>query len=287
MATTRPSNGGAEAIEKKRKRKRGKESVEAQTFDETPATEIAAQLFELTDQCHHYTARKQIEYDIQKYWDQRYSIWSLYDEGIYMTDDAWFGVTPEPVANKVAHDFANLASASRTVLIDIFAGAGGNVIAFALSNRWSSIVAIEKDPAVIACAYRNAQIYGVADKITWVNDDSFAYLQANSSPSSSSSFIDASKTAIFASPPWGGPGYRDDEIFDLDKMQPYSVQRIHDAVRSMDSALYLPRQSDVRQLARLAPEGGKKIEIVQYCMMGASKAMVAYIPSSAPTTPAE
>lgn len=36
--------------------------------------------------------------DPSRYWDQRYSIWSLYDEGIVMTDDSWFGVTPESVA---------------------------------------------------------------------------------------------------------------------------------------------------------------------------------------------
>lgn len=32
------------------------------------------------------------------YWAQRYQIFSKYDEGIWLTDDAWFGVTPEPVA---------------------------------------------------------------------------------------------------------------------------------------------------------------------------------------------
>ena len=33
-----------------------------------------------------------------RYYHQRYSIFSKYDEGIWMTEDAWFGVTPEPVA---------------------------------------------------------------------------------------------------------------------------------------------------------------------------------------------
>jgi trimethylguanosine synthase len=33
-----------------------------------------------------------------RYWHQRYSIFSKYDDGVWMTDDAWFGVTPEPVA---------------------------------------------------------------------------------------------------------------------------------------------------------------------------------------------
>lgn len=62
-------------------------------------------------------------------------------------------------------------------------------------------------------------------------------------------------------------------------MQPYSAKQIHDAVKGMDSALFLPRTSDLRQIAKLAP-GEKKIEVVQYCMEGASKALVAYIPAA-------
>lgn len=33
-----------------------------------------------------------------RYWFQRFKIWEKYDEGIWMTEDAWFGVTPEPIA---------------------------------------------------------------------------------------------------------------------------------------------------------------------------------------------
>lgn len=70
-----------------------------------------------------------------------------------------------------------------------------------------------------------------------------------------------------------------DAIFNLSSMQPYSVKQIHDAVRNMDSALFLPRTSDLRQIAGLV-EKGKKIEVVQYCMEGASKALVTYIPAA-------
>lgn len=154
----------------------------------------------------------------------------------------------------------------------MFAGAGGNVIAFALSKRWSTIIAIEKDPSVMACAQHNANIYGVFEEITWINDDSFSYLESNSST------IDPSRTVIFASPPWGGPGYTTDKIFNLNTMSPYSIQQIYKVCKGMDSALYLPRTSDLRQLAKLSPED-KKIEVVQYCMEGASKALVAYVPA--------
>jgi len=236
----------------------------------------ASSLYPLTDECHHYTHVSEVPWDIQKYWYQRHSIFSVYDKGIVMTDDAWFGITPEPVANKVAEDMARIISSSKTIIIDIFAGAGGNSIAFALSEVWDEVIAIEKDPSVLACAQHNAEIYGVAHKITWINDDCFSYLSKNLSDNG---WIDPSKTVIFASPPWGGPGYSTDEIFDLSTMQPYSAQAIHEACKGMDCALYLPRTSDLRQIARLAPEG-HKVEVVQYCMKGASKALVAYIPAA-------
>jgi trimethylguanosine synthase len=175
--------------------------------------------------------------------------------------------------SKVADDLATIASVSKKVLVDMFAGAGGNVIAFALSDRWTKIIAIEKNPSVMACAQNNAAIYGVLEQITWINNDSFAYLESNSAS------INPSETVIFASPPWGGPGYSTDEIFNLSTMVPYSVRQIHDACKGMESALYLPRTSDLRQIATLAPQG-KKVEVVQYCMYGASKALVAYIPDS-------
>ncbi|ESZ97952.1 hypothetical protein SBOR_1675 [Sclerotinia borealis F-4128] len=228
--------------------------------------------FDLDDKCTHYTNLKEVPWDLHKYWQQRYSMFSLYDYGIYMTDDAWFGVTPEPVATQIAQDYASSTPPTKTTIIDIFAGAGGNSIAFALSNRWAHVIAIEKDPSVIACAENNAYVYGITNQITWVNGDCFEYLKTHASS------INPSETVIFASPPWGGPGYTTENIFDLSTMQPYSAQYIHEACKTMDTALYLPRTSDLKQITRLLPEG-KKVELVQYCMEGASKALVAYIPA--------
>ncbi len=58
----------------------------------------AAPALPLTSQCRHYTSLAEVPKQIQKYWKNRYDIFSNYDDGIYLTDDAWFGVTPEPVA---------------------------------------------------------------------------------------------------------------------------------------------------------------------------------------------
>ncbi|KAI9701892.1 MAG: hypothetical protein M1836_001236 [Candelina mexicana] len=223
----------------------------------------------LPEGCHHYQHVGEVPWDIQKYWQQRHSIFSKYDEGIQMTDDAWFGVTPEPVANKIAKHVSNAVRTEETILVDTFAGAGGNAIAFARYGRWQQICAIEKDPQLLKCARHNARIYGVEDNIEWFEGDCFEVLLDQFQGSNSQQCV------IFASPPWGGPGYRSDKIFNLRTMQPYSL---YDIVRSFskisrDLAIYLPRTSDLRQLADLVTEE-EKLDVVHYCMEGASKVSV-------------
>ncbi|CEJ95105.1 Putative Trimethylguanosine synthase [[Torrubiella] hemipterigena] len=235
---------------------------------------------ELTDACHHYEGRHEVPWDIQKYFSQRYSIFSMYDEGVYMTDDAWFGVTPEPIAVTIATELIDTPKRFK-VLIDLFAGAGGNSISFAMSERWDRVIAIEKDAATLACAQNNAAVYGVdPSSITWVHGDSFEFLDKvfnNQDELHEDLRVNLDETMLFASPPWGGPGYSTDKIFDLTQMQPYNLEQLHGAYKELDHLLFLPRTSDLRQLAKLAPPG-EKVEVVQYCMEGASKALGAYIP---------
>ena len=95
-------------------------------------------------------------------------------------------------------------------------------------------------------------------------------------------------TVVFASPPWGGVSYADRDVFDLSTMEPYNLAEIHAACWPMRHVLFLPRTSDIRQVAALVPEGkGEKVDVVQYCMHGASKGMVAYIPAEAGEQDAE
>ena len=168
-------------------------------------------------------------------------------------------------------------------MIDCFAGVGGNVIAFAQSERWKRVYAIEKDPRVLACAKHNADIYGVQDKISWYEGDCFDILKNELAEISN-------RSIFFASPPWGGkptllrparygalltiigPGYRSDTVFDLAKMQPYTLTDLLAFFRHLtgDVALYLPRSSDVRQLANESL-GESKTTVMHYCVEGASK----------------
>lgn len=134
----------------------------------------------------------------------------------------------------------------------------------------------------LACAMHNAELYGVADRITWVLGDCFDFLAAYKDEKlkvrvDSELILDKRTTTIFASPPWGGVNYRDHDIFDLSLMEPYNLEKLAKACEGWEYSLYLPRTSDLRQIAKLAP-GDKMIEVVQYCMEGASKALVAYIP---------
>jgi trimethylguanosine synthase len=190
---------------------------------------------------------------------------------------------------QLVNDLAAWISPEKRTVIDMFAGVGGNSISLALATeedgytpRFDKVIAIELDAATLACAQNNAHIYEANDRITWVLGDSFKYVELlTKSPQllGEDVRVDIAATAIFASPPWGGPGYRTDEIFDLSTMEPYNLAQLHEAYKAMDHALYLPRTSDLRQIAKLVPDG-IKIDVVQYCVEGASKTMVAYIPAA-------
>jgi len=100
-------------------------------------------------------------------------------------------------ARKIAQHVAKAAPKEKTILIDAFGGAGGNVIAFARSGRWEQIFCIENDPQVLKCAKHNAEIYGVAKSIFWIGGDSFEQIPKRFNKM-------AEKAILFASPPWGG-----------------------------------------------------------------------------------
>ena len=136
----------------------------------------------------------------------------------------------------------------------------------------------------------NAAIYGVKDKIVWIEGDCFRILgnllkrsgevedgEGAGDGDGDGVGTDGKGTAIFGSPPWGGPGYRDEEVFDLEGMQPYGLSTLWDAFRGegRSVSLYLPRTSDLRQLAHLVGDQGS-VDVVHYCVDGASKAICAY-----------
>ncbi|CAF4230010.1 unnamed protein product [Didymodactylos carnosus] len=139
----------------------------------------------------------QNDQELLKYWLQRYRLFSKFDEGIVLDTEGWFSVTPEKIARHISK------RCQCDVIIDAFCGVGGNAIQFAFTCE--KVIAIDIDQKKIECAKQNARIYGVEDRIEFIQGD----------------FMKLAPTlkadVVFLSPPWGGPSYGLIELFDLEK----------------------------------------------------------------------
>lgn len=69
-----------------------------------------------------------------------------------------------------------------------------------------------------------------------------------------------------------GTEYGANNVFDLTKMEPYNLEKLYKSFTkySKELVLYLPRNSDLNQIAQYAKDG-KKLEVAHYAIMGASK----------------
>jgi trimethylguanosine synthase len=168
-----------------------------------------------------------------KYYYNRYSLFSRFDEGIRIDTEGWYSVTPEKIAEWIA------VRMPHSTIVDAFCGVGGNAIQFALHGK--SVIAIDLDPVRLECAKNNAEVYGVGDKITFILGDFFQI----------ASTIQAD--AIFLSPPWGGPEYLGLDTFDLDNHMPFSGTLLFETARKISENIcyFLPRNIGVEKLSLL------------------------------------
>lgn len=135
---------------------------------------------------------------IQKYWAQRYRLFSKFDEGVKLDAESWYSITPEKIAEHIAD------RCRADVLVDGFCGVGGNAIQFAFTCE--RVIAIDIDPNKIELARHNAAVYGVEDRIEFIVGDFFQVMPS------------LKADVVFLSPPWGGPEYQNQEVFDLKEM---------------------------------------------------------------------
>jgi trimethylguanosine synthase len=72
-----------------------------------------------------------------------------------------------------------------------------------------------------------------------------------------------------------GTEYSAEDVFDLSKMQPYNLEKLYTGFSkfSKHMVLFLPRTSDLNQIAKYAPKD-KKLEVAHYCIVGASKVCI-------------
>ncbi|KAI8120742.1 Trimethylguanosine synthase [Lucilia cuprina] len=185
------------------------------------------------------------EKGLLKYWRKRFSLFSRFDEGIQLDRESWFSVTPEKVAKHLAERL------KCSIIVDGFCGSGGNVIQFALTC--DKVIAIDIDPIKLQMAKHNAEIYKVSHKIEFILGD-FLQLAAGGK---------LKADIVFLSPPWGGPKYKNKKEFDIEKyLLPVKASELVAASRNVSEniALFLPRNSSVKQIVKLAGIG-KRCEI--------------------------
>lgn len=193
-----------------------------------------------------------------KYWYKRFSLFSRFDNGIRLDRESWFSVTPEKVATHTAQ------RCRCDIIIDAFCGAGGNAIQFAFTCE--RVIAIDIDPKKIEMAKHNATVYGVEDRIEFIVGD----------------FLQLAKTlkadVVFLSPPWGGPTYLKEEIFDLEKsLLPIPGSEMYRKTKMITDniAMFLPRNTNTDQLVRYAGPGSA-VEIEQNFLDRKLIALTAY-----------
>lgn len=147
--------------------------------------------------------------------------------------EGWFSVTPERIAEHIAQRAQ--VSSQTLVVVDAFCGVGGNAIQFALAGNFGtefdlphnslytcssqtpslfsvivfsrpSVIAVDIDPVRLALARHNAAVYGVSERIDFVQAD---FLQV--APR-------LRADVVFLSPPWGGPEYLSADVFNIKTM---------------------------------------------------------------------
>ncbi|KAG0302739.1 Trimethylguanosine synthase [Dissophora globulifera] len=209
------------------------------------------------DRLVDYTESAQLPKNMQKYWNQRYRYFRLYDQGIKLDKEGWYSVTPEKIALHIAERCAC------DVIIDAFCGVGGNAIQFALTCH--RVIAIDIDPVRLMCARNNAKVYGVEDRIEFICGDYMTLIPK------------LKADVVFLSPPWGGPGYLAQDEFDIKKDIPMDGEVLFNETRKITNniAYYLPRNSNVDQIGQLAGSDGT-CEIEKNVLNKVCKAWTAY-----------
>jgi hypothetical protein len=201
-----------------------------------------------------------------KYWAQRYRLFSLFDAGVQLDPESWFSATPEVIARHAA------LRCQCDVLLDPFCGVGGNVLQFA--NTCHRVIAIDLDAAKIAQARHNAALYGVLDRIEFIVGDALSVM-ARLRPGC----VDV----VYLSPPWGGPSYLDAPEFDLKNM--ISINRgqvdgeqLFAAARRLtpNVAYFLPRTTPPEALAALEEDASALVEVEDHVLNGKLKTRIGY-----------
>lgn len=183
---------------------------------------------------------------VKKFYKRRYQLYSLYDEGIHLTTELWFSVTPERVAEITARIIKYFIPKAVEV-VDLCCGGGGNTIRFA--KHFDHVGAIDINQINVNCTLHNAEIYDVRSKIWSVVGD---WTELCNSKEWIPERIRHKKIPfdfIFISPPWGGNQY-DRDTFDLESLKPLGFKKLCYSLKKFTKnfGLFLPKSLNRDQI---------------------------------------
>lgn len=181
--------------------------------------------------------------ELYKYWQQRYNLFSRFNDGILMDDESWWSVTPENIAKHIAERVHKSIGDGYTTVIDGFCGVGGNLIQFACQSPYMRVIGCDINLERLEMAKNNAKIYGVSHQCEFILGDFL-----NIMPSLKCDRIDA----VFLSPPWGGIEYKDHKKYSLNSMTPngYDVVEMCRKYITDNIAFLMPRNVDLQEVKR-------------------------------------
>jgi len=139
-----------------------------------------------------------------KYWDQRYRLFSRFDQGVVLDNESWYSLTPEVIAQNIAYRCRNAFAASKnssssssggrssssssdsigvddsnplSLIMDCFAGSGGNAIQLA-TICGCKVLASDIDETKTEALKQNAAVYNVSSNLEALTADAYELLRA-------------------------------------------------------------------------------------------------------------
>lgn len=207
---------------------------------------------------------------MRKYWRNRYRIFSKYDEGVIMTKELWYSVTPEDVSRFIAKFLRKSMKNPNSRILDLCCGGGGDTIQFL--RLFSHVYGIDNKQIHLDCTLNNSSVYLTPSYIEkrlkllrcdWsysVEAAEFIASKKKINEEMNPELINCIKTVtylieehldiVYSSPPWGGPSYSDNGSFNLDDLQPFGLEKFLRSILPIcnNIAVFLPRNSDLAQL---------------------------------------
>lgn len=217
-----------------------------------------------------YNNKLQFQGIMRKYWAQRKNLFSEYDNGVLLTKELWFSVTPEKISVFITNFIAKKFVKNINIL-DSFSGGGGNIVQFLLNAKFKNVVAVDINKIHLNCTRVNSLVYNndVDDvenrlkllPIDWMylkdgyqgsdlDIDGDTYATQQDSLTNLEILSKMKFDCVFGSPPWGGPTYLKDEVFDLNNILPFGLEELLTYMLhySENLCLFLPRNSDLKQI---------------------------------------